>query len=413
MSRLVSTLFAPVLLLALASPARAELDPAAQRSVARLAHLAEAGEHAALVREARKLLKSAQGEAADAFAYHLALGLSRTGEATEAVEVLIPLVEKGTAQATEAAALLKQAAVDLPDENLAVGANVEGAEVLVDGESWGSTPLETKVKPGVYALNVNKEGFAPQSRRVSILPGHNTSLTFELTAHGGTLVVEADAQGLTILLDGVAHAPTGLTTTLAVPPREVKVALTRGQEVLASEVFDFTLGGTQTMTLRSVALVNLPQATEARVLVDGQPVKPEGGVLRLAQGPHKLRLEKSGFRPVEGSLSAEPGHDLTVTAEFLPVEGHGALVPWLWAGTGTGAALLATSVVLYQFTDLEGGGNDALLWGLGGAGVALFSGSALWLSIEHDRTHNPPVHQGGLKLSLVPAPAGAALVGAF
>jgi len=162
-----------------------------------------------------------------------------------------------------------------------------------------------------------------------------------------------------------------------------------------------------------VALVSLPQAGEARVLVDGQPVKPQGGVLRLAQGPHKLRLEKAGFRPVEATLDALPGHDLTATAEFLPARGQGALGPWLWAGAGTGAAMLATSILVYRFADLRGGSNDALLWGLGGTGVALITGSALWLSIEHERTHNPPVNESGLKLSLVPAPTGAALVGAF
>jgi hypothetical protein len=56
----------------------------------------------------------------------------------------------------------------------------EGAEVRVDGEIVGVTPLERPVVPGKRVLRVSKEGFIAVEREVTFVEGVSEQLSFEL-----------------------------------------------------------------------------------------------------------------------------------------------------------------------------------------------------------------------------------------
>jgi hypothetical protein len=55
-----------------------------------------------------------------------------------------------------------------------------GAEVRIDGEIVGVTPLERQVVPGKHLLRVTKEGYVALEREVTFIEGVQESLSFEL-----------------------------------------------------------------------------------------------------------------------------------------------------------------------------------------------------------------------------------------
>jgi len=392
-----------------ASPASAELDKLTAAKVQRLEKLAEAGSFDVVVKTAREALKDAEGEGRDVLTFHLARALQRTHANAEAVGLLIPMVTGGGALAADAAEVMRLAGAELPDEDVDIDATVAGATVLVDGEDVGTTPASFKLKPGVFKVEVKKDGFVGAGTTLVVRPGQGSTFNAALKATGGVLVVEADVAGLEILVDGTAHAAKGVTTRLDVPAREVKVALKVGGEVVKAETFDFTLGGTYTVTLRKFAVLTLAGADGADVLVDGKPAEVLKGAVKLEAGEHTVRVEKRGFQPVEAKVSATPGRDLKGSADLVAVQGNAAATPYLWTGLGLGGALVLTATVVGAVANLDGLANDAVVGGLGVMGVGLFVGCSYALRSDWDKVHTPPLRQDGLKISAAPTRGGVAL----
>jgi len=65
---------------------------------------------------------------------------------------------------------------------LSVKSDPSGAEVYIDRNYVGTTPLENyKISPGEYEVKIKKEGYEEYSRTVSITPGEKTTLIVSLT----------------------------------------------------------------------------------------------------------------------------------------------------------------------------------------------------------------------------------------
>jgi hypothetical protein len=92
---------------------------------------------------------------------------------------------------TEAQAVARSLAESLKDQLVAASAEpgtltVEstpaGAEVLVDGEPVGTTPLELQVAAGAHAIVLRLPGHVDEERRVVVEPGDTSSLELRLAA---------------------------------------------------------------------------------------------------------------------------------------------------------------------------------------------------------------------------------------
>lgn len=90
---------------------------------------------------------------------------------------------------TDAGALMETAAATLRTKldalakgpsTLSITSTPEGAEVLLDGEIIGVTPLERPVVPGKAVIRVSKEGFIAIEREVQLVEGVAESVSFEL-----------------------------------------------------------------------------------------------------------------------------------------------------------------------------------------------------------------------------------------
>ena len=77
---------------------------------------------------------------------------------------------------------LKIDAQQIPDGRISVRTSPSGCAVRIDERPVGASPvLEYEVRPGLKAVAVACENYAPQSRTVDVVPGRTRTLSFALT----------------------------------------------------------------------------------------------------------------------------------------------------------------------------------------------------------------------------------------
>lgn len=105
------------------------------------------------------------------------MSLAKTDEACE----ICGINDAGNLMATAAATLrTKLDALAKGPSTLMITSEPTGAEVLLDGEIIGVTPLERSVIPGKAVVRVSKEGFIAIEREVTLVEGVAESVTFDL-----------------------------------------------------------------------------------------------------------------------------------------------------------------------------------------------------------------------------------------
>jgi hypothetical protein len=143
---------------------------------------------------------------------------------------------------------------------LTVTSSPIAADVLVNGEKVGSTPLPASlsVAPGTVRVELRRSGYLRAEQTVTLGDGAQSDLTFPL---------QEDPSA---------------------PPA------TRGVlRVLASEA-------------------------EAEVSVDGLPRRAHAGAFALPVGPHALRVTCAGFEPFEQTIAIPPTGEERVAATLVP-----------------------------------------------------------------------------------------------
>jgi len=180
--------------------------------------------------------------------------------------------------------------------HIALKSRVPAAEVLVDGEHVGKTPLEATVTvpPGTHRVQVRRAGYLPAEREVTLTDGAQTDITLEPTVDKTALSTEGG--------------------WLAITSSEKQPILT----------------------------------------VDGDEFGLIAGPVQLPAGPHRLRLESGGFIPAERDVDVPLGQSKPITIVFEPTpETRSAYVSaaesrrtWSWVTMGVGAAIAAGGVVL-------------------------------------------------------------------
>ncbi len=174
--------------------------------------------------------------------------------------------------------------------HLIVKSRLPAAEVLVDGQVAGETPLpgSLSLAPGKHVVEVRRAGYVPARRELELGDGA-----------GGEIALDPEEDPVLAASDG----------SVALDVRE----------------------------------------TDVVVSVDGRLRGPYVSPLHLPGGLHRLRVERSGFFAFERDVGVPPSAPLRVSVELEPTpdtlaaytEGARARRNWGWIGVAGGAALLA------------------------------------------------------------------------
>jgi len=292
--------------------------------------------------------------------------MNRPAEATDALQKL--LKQPGALSAdhlARAKQTLAEQAVRVAE--IAVTSNVP-AMIEVDNVEAAKAPLAAplRVAGGSHIVGAIAPGFAPQRKEVTVAGSAKTSLAFELVAMEGTLAhltLKSPLPAADVMIDGELAGRTPLASSLTLAPGTHRIELRRRGYQTARQ--DLTLGdgasGELSLDAEEDKLVmaevggdlklNVSEP-EALVTIDGKSRGLVGSQIRLASGPHRLLVERGGFRALERDVTIDTGKTVTVPVVLEPtpetrqiyVSHAAAQRSWAWIGIGGGLALAAGGV---------------------------------------------------------------------
>lgn len=252
------------------------------------------------------------------------------------------------------------ALVQCPFE-LTVQTEPPGADVLIDGELKGRSPLTLSLLPEHdYAMAVSLAGYASVEQTVtSPEQGASKSLDFALQPVGVTVRVETDPAGAAITLDGEARGVSPQTINLdpSYLSKEVEItACLPGHEAAVARIALPPVGGPEPIVPR-IALVPKPCEIEVattppggRVLVDGWDHGP--APVTLTFDPSRVGTPVSIAAMLDGShygrqdqVVPPPGESLRIV---IPLEFDARRIVFvvnLVQGTSAEAALARDAAV--------------------------------------------------------------------
>jgi len=197
---------------------------------------------------------------------------------------------------------------------LEIVADVDDAEVRLDGEKVGRTPWESDaVSPGAHRVALSRVGYAEVEFRIVLGSDRRTTVEIRLRPDDGTLVLENLPEGARVRVDGeILEGPT--------------IDLPAGRRSLEVSTF-----GWETRS----ATVEIQSSRETRWRYDGSPAPFELDALRVrprrlsADDPRGFRLEWTATAPgsAEIVISDAEGRDI----DRIPVDVDAAECRADWA----------------------------------------------------------------------------------
>lgn len=104
---------------------------------------------------------------------------------------------------------LRPVVLRMKKSSLLVTTKPAGAKVILNGESFGSSPRTFReLSPQKYTVRVEKEGFDADERHITLAPGTLEKIHFDLDTNMGGLDLVTIPAGLTVYIDGKSYGKT-------------------------------------------------------------------------------------------------------------------------------------------------------------------------------------------------------------
>lgn len=297
--------------------------------------------------------------------YNIGLVYAAMGRPVDAVDALKQIVNDTALSPPQH----ERAQSTLADQEVRIGrlsitSIPPGARITLDGVDVATTPLTAplRVSAGSHVVGAVAEGYALARKEVVVAGNADAQLGFELVRLEATrdanLTVRSRLGGAEVFINGKSAGKTPLSTSLSVPPGQLKVELRRPGYVTANAQLALAEGSTGEVSL-DPSIDSQALSTEgvffsldvgrknAELYVDQEHLGPYNGPVRLPKGPHRVRVEAVGFLPFERDVSLEGGKDNVLQGKLEPTPetraAHDANVSlhrtWGFIGIGAGALI--------------------------------------------------------------------------
>ncbi len=204
-----------------------------------------------------------------------------------------------------------------------------GAEVTVDGVSYGTTPaLVTALPLGTYKITFSLAGYKTKTVEVSVKDRTPVKASVSLTSDTATLEVACDIPDVEISLNGVPRG-TAPCTIDRIPAGEVELsASAKGYKPYIRKM-RLSEGELQAITVQlevrpaSLKVVSIPD--KARVYIDNafSGTTPLD-VAEIDAGAHRVRVEMKGYDPNARNIELKPGEQ--TVEEFRLASNTGSIL---------------------------------------------------------------------------------------
>jgi hypothetical protein len=238
--------------------------------------------------------------------------------------------------------------------SLTVEVNEPGADVYVEGEKVGTSPLKAPlaVSVGEWRVRATKAGYADAVESVRLASGAAGRVALKLVPNVKTALVNVTVAGATnavVTIDGkeVGPAPYAGRVMVTAEPHQFS-AVAPGFVPVSKSVIVTELPEGQALNVRLEAaaeqrmgkLIVQAKPEGATIELDGKPVGASRWEGPVTAAPHQVVVKKRGFYPFSYDVEVPRGGERSVTAA-LNEDRNTNFVPWL---IGTIVVLGATTV---------------------------------------------------------------------
>ncbi|GAB4138860.1 MAG: PEGA domain-containing protein [Sphingomonadales bacterium] len=207
--------------------------------------------------------------------------------------------------------------------NVSMETEPSAAQVLLDGEAVGQTPLTLEILQGTHMLRFEKADHAPEEIEIDVTAGADQTIgPVKLMTLPATLLLNSKPEGASFTV-GDRFLGRGPIETLVAPRRLLEVqAMMAGYKPARAQV---SLAPDQTRRLNlelepeygTVFVRATP--SDAQLEIDGQPAGAATQRLRLQTVAHRLRISKDGYAPFETTVVPKAGLSNEVAATLTPL----------------------------------------------------------------------------------------------
>jgi len=186
-----------------------------------------------------------------------------------------------------------------------------GAGVIVDGKSFGKTPLTLKLLEGSHDLAIQTDRFKPWHSRLAVVANQPQKLeTIRLQPADAKLAVRTRPAGANVMVGKSFAGQTPLTLTLTANKTHLLQISKAGYEKTKRTVKLLSEDSkTLNVTLKpKQGVINFKvRPPDAELIVDGRSLGRVPPNLRLVAVEHRLEIKKQGYRPYLTRITPRPG----------------------------------------------------------------------------------------------------------
>lgn len=198
---------------------------------------------------------------------------------------------------------------------LIVASEPKGAEITVEGISYGTTPaLITTLPLGTYQLALSLSGYKPKTVEVAVKDRTPVKTEVSLVSDTAELKIECDVPDVAISLNGIPRG-TAPCTIDRIPAGEVELeAKAKGYKPFLQKI-KLGEGEVQSVNIimevqpAALKVVSIPD--KSRVYIDNN-FKGETPltIAEIDAGTHRVRVEHEGYDPNARNLELTAGEEL-------------------------------------------------------------------------------------------------------
>jgi formylglycine-generating enzyme required for sulfatase activity len=199
-----------------------------------------------------------------------------------------------------------------------------GAQLLVNGEPRGVTPLKAEILAGAHPVELRLEGFKPWTTDIQVKANEPLSLgPIKLGLPDGRLSLRSDPAGASVSVAGVYRGQTPIDLELR-PDIAHSIVLTRpGYEAATREV-SLSAGEQRTLAVPLAGqfgeVAVRAQPADAQLYIDGKLSGAANQTLHLVATTHDIEIRKTGFVDFKTSVTPRPGVQQRVETVLLTPE---------------------------------------------------------------------------------------------
>ena len=198
------------------------------------------------------------------------------------------------------------------------------AELYIDDQLMGKTPLTTEVLETGSMLKLSAKGYKTWQKEITVVAGmEEVYPPIKLTVADGTLVINSAPRGAGITIDSEFRGTAPLTVALS-PFGKHQVELFLEGYKKAVRGVGIEPERESTLDVKLVPIIGHIQLTidpgDAGVVVDGNGQSRGSQTLALTAKEHTVTIQKTGYQSRTFKVTPRPGHQQSLDIKLLTIQ---------------------------------------------------------------------------------------------